>query len=63
MVSRMNTRRLEVVLPADTPARDYAAVTHAIWTVLEAAGLDGDGALTAEEAAPGADEGGRSGDR
>jgi hypothetical protein len=61
-VSRVNTRRLEVVLPAETPARDYAAVTHAIWAVLEAAGLDEDGALTAGEAVPGADEDARPGD-
>ena len=41
----MNTRRLEVLLPPDVPARDCAAVAHAIWAVLDAAGLGADGAL------------------
>jgi hypothetical protein len=36
----MNAQRLEIVLPADVPARDCAAVAHAIWVVLDAAGLD-----------------------
>lgn len=44
----MNNRRLEVLLPADVPSRDYAAVAHAIWAVLDAAGLDADGALRAD---------------
>jgi hypothetical protein len=59
MVSRVNTRRLEVVLPPDVPARDYAAVAHAIWAVLDAAGLGADGALLVDE---NEDEGGQVGD-
>lgn len=49
MVSRVNARRLEVLLPADVPARDYAAVAHAIWGVLDTAGLDEDGSLRTDE--------------
>ena len=51
MVSRVNPRRLEVLLPADVPARDYAAVAHAIWEVLDAAGLGEDGSLRTDEEA------------
>ncbi|MEU4741969.1 hypothetical protein AB0G02_16110 [Actinosynnema sp. NPDC023658] len=36
----MNARRLEVVLPADVSSHDYVTVAHAIWAVLDAAGLD-----------------------
>jgi hypothetical protein len=39
------TRRLEVLLPADVTAREYAAVAHAVWGVLNAAGLGGDSSL------------------
>ncbi|MEU4768914.1 hypothetical protein AB0H12_37275 [Actinosynnema sp. NPDC023794] len=45
----MNTRRLEVLLPPDVPARDCAAVAHAVWAVLDTAGLDADGALRVGE--------------
>jgi hypothetical protein len=45
----MNPRRLEVLLPADVSAHDYAAVAHAIWAVLDAAGLDEDGVLRTDE--------------
>ncbi|GAB2973733.1 hypothetical protein [Saccharothrix stipae] len=45
----MKSRRLEVLLPADVSAHDYAAVSHAIWAVLNAAGLDEDGALRADK--------------
>ncbi|MCC8249648.1 hypothetical protein [Saccharothrix luteola] len=45
----MNTRRLEVLLPPDVPARDCAAVAHAIWAVLDEAGLGADGVLRVEE--------------
>ncbi|MER5261647.1 hypothetical protein ABTZ99_06130 [Actinosynnema sp. NPDC002837] len=45
----MNARRLEVLLPADVPARDYAAVAHAIWGVLDRVGLGEDGSLKTDE--------------
>ncbi|MFT7835588.1 hypothetical protein Q5530_05505 [Saccharothrix sp. BKS2] len=42
-------RRLEVLLPADVTSREYAAVAHAVWAVLNAAGLGGDSALRPDE--------------
>ncbi|MCE6999874.1 hypothetical protein LZG04_34430 [Saccharothrix sp. S26] len=55
----MTVRRLEVLLPADVPARDYAAVAHAIWAVLDAAGLDADGAVRTDDEAVGGEAGGQ----
>ena len=46
----MNAPRIEVVLPADVSAHDYTTVTHAVWTVLSAAGLDDDSEVRAESA-------------
>jgi hypothetical protein len=45
----VKVRRLEVLLPADVSARDYAAVAHAIWAVLDAAGLDGGSSMRPDE--------------
>jgi hypothetical protein len=56
----MTVRRLEVLLPADVPARDYAAVAHAIWAVLAAAGLDADGAVRADDEIVEGEAGGRA---
>ncbi|WP_123745973.1 hypothetical protein [Saccharothrix texasensis] len=38
-------RGLEVLLPADVTAREYAAVACAVWAVLNAAGLGEDSSL------------------
>jgi hypothetical protein len=45
----MPSRRLEVLLPADVSARDYAAVAHAIWAVLDTAGFGEDGSLRPDD--------------
>ncbi|WP_367130519.1 hypothetical protein [Saccharothrix sp. HUAS TT1] len=45
----MKNRRLEILLPADMPARDYTALTHAIWAVLDAAGVDDGCSLRPDE--------------
>jgi hypothetical protein len=49
MVGRMNPRRLEVLLPADVSAHDYAVVTHSIWAVLDVVGLDDGCSLRTDE--------------
>jgi hypothetical protein len=49
----MPSRRLEVLLPADVAARDYAAVAHAIWAVLDTAGFGEDGSLRSDDGVAG----------
>jgi hypothetical protein len=38
-----------VLLPADVSAHDYAAVAHAIWAVLDSAGLGEDSSLRPDD--------------
>ncbi|QFZ20383.1 hypothetical protein [Saccharothrix syringae] len=45
----MPARRLEILLPADVTVREYAAVAHAVWAVLNAAGFGRDSALRPDE--------------
>jgi hypothetical protein len=45
----MPSRRLEVLLPADVSARDYAAVAHAIWAVLDTTGFGEDCSLRSDD--------------
>ncbi|QFZ20114.1 hypothetical protein [Saccharothrix syringae] len=45
----MPTRRLEILLPADVTVREYAAVAHAVWAVLNAAGFGGDSSLRPDD--------------
>ncbi|MFD1149714.1 hypothetical protein [Saccharothrix hoggarensis] len=47
----MPTRSLEVLLPADLSARDYAAVAHAIWAVLDEVGLGEESSLRTDDEA------------
>jgi hypothetical protein len=35
----MNPRELRVTLPADLPNEQYATITHAVFSVLDAAGV------------------------
>ncbi len=46
---RVPARRLEILLPPDVTARKYAAVAHAVWAVLNAAGLGGDSSLRPDD--------------
>ncbi|WP_156077483.1 hypothetical protein [Saccharothrix sp. NRRL B-16314] len=45
----MQTRRLEVLLPADVSARDYAAFAHAVWALLDTSGFGEGGSLTPDD--------------
>lgn len=46
---RVPARRLEVLLPADVTAREYASIAHAVWAVLNAAGFGGDSSLRPDD--------------
>lgn len=45
----VQTRRLEVKLPADVSARDYAAVVHAVWAALDTAGVGEGSSVTPDD--------------
>jgi hypothetical protein len=48
-LSRMPARYLEILLPADLTNPEYAALTRAVWSVVDVAGLAEDSMLRTDK--------------